>query len=171
MKASAMIRVCAVLVLLGFAQAARADQTFDFSFAGPGIIGSGTLTASNVSGDEFLVTSLDGTIDGFPMSLDAPDSYLFTNDNDVFTSGPAVDGNGIAFDAFLFANDIYYSSGAYYLESCAFGYICEPPEQLYCFTLTDAPEPSMISLLGISLIGLIGLGLARRRFYSSLTAA
>ncbi len=171
MKASRIGILCGALILLGFAQVSHAD-TFDFSFTGPEN-GSGTLTATYDGGDQYTVTGLSGNIDSVPIFYIAPETFNVGNDNNVFRSGPAVDGDGLGFGALIFGEDIYYSSGTYYLESCLFGVICGDPEALSSFTLTQAtaPEPSMLSLLGIGFVSLMGLYVVRRRFSGALNAA
>src|ERR1700730_15866879 len=59
-----------LFLCLGCAQNVFANSTtFDFSMSGVGISASGTFTATLVSGNEYLVTSINGMQNGGAMSL------------------------------------------------------------------------------------------------------
>lgn len=66
-----LVRLSVVLILAGCAQSLYAS-TFDFTFGGSGISASGTLTATFVSGDQYLVTSMTGMQNGISMTLLTP---------------------------------------------------------------------------------------------------
>src|ERR1700737_1598536 len=98
MRTSRIFAALPVLfLLLTGAQNLYADSvTFDCSFSGTGITASGTFAATLVSGNEYLVTSISGMQNGFAMTILAPRAYS-GNDNNVFSSGPFLDGSGLGF--------------------------------------------------------------------------
>jgi len=155
------------LLLAGAQNLFATSVTFDFSFSGTGITASGSLTATLVAGNEFLVTSLTGMQNGFAMTLLAPGAYA-DNNNDVFTTGPFLNVGGLAF---VLSNgttdyDVYYdASTSTYLEcnsmsgGCAIG-----DGTIIKGTVTEVstvPEPGTLVLLGSGLVGLAGV--ARRK--------
>ena len=148
-------------VLTGAQNLFANSVTFDFSFSGTGISSSGTFAATLVSGDEYLVTSISGMQNGFTMTLLPPGAYA-GNDNEVFSSGPFLDGSGLGF---VLSNgtadyNIYYdSSTGTYLECNSATGPCGRGDGtvLTNFTLTEVPEPGSMMLMGSGLIGLAGM--------------
>jgi hypothetical protein len=71
------LETCRYEPVVKFGPSAQTQLTFDFSFSGAGISGSGTLAATLVSGNEFLVTSISGTQNGCgrDLTMAAHDSY------------------------------------------------------------------------------------------------
>jgi hypothetical protein len=69
---------------------------------------SGTLTASLVSGDQYLVTGISGTQNGFSMTLLDVGAYA-GNDNDIYSSVPYLDGSGVSFSADGIDYNIFYN--------------------------------------------------------------
>jgi len=71
------LETCRYEPVVEFGPSAQTQLTFNFSFSGAGISGSGTLAATLVSGNEFLVTSISGTQNGCgrDLTMAAHDCY------------------------------------------------------------------------------------------------
>lgn len=147
-------------VLTGAQNLFANSVTFDFSFSGAGISSSGSFTATQVSGNEFLVTSISGMQNGFTMTLLPPGGYA-GNDNEIFSSSPFLDGSGLGF---VLSNgtadyNIYYDSSTGIYHECTSTGPCGRGDGtvLTSFTLTEIPEPGSMMLMGSGLIGLAGM--------------
>src|SRR5579864_7347600 len=87
-----------LFLFLGCAQNVFANSvTFDFSISGVGITASGAFTAMLVSGNQYLVTSINGMQNGAAMTLLIPGAYA-VNDNALFSSAPFLSVGGLAFE-------------------------------------------------------------------------
>jgi hypothetical protein len=155
--------MCLVLILSG---ANLFADTFTFSGSGPGVTVSATFDGTPIAVDQYLVTSISGTVNGNPITgllpggpgqMISPSGSWFY-DNVYYTTNPHFDLAGLGFyingttEANLFFQDTAYIQG-----------IGNGPITLYSLTSFDAapvPEPTSLVLLGS---GLIGLGARLRR--------
>src|SRR6202051_4245353 len=86
-----------LFLFLGCAQNVFANSTtFDFSMSGVGISASGTFTATLVSGNEYLVTSINGMQNGGAMTLLGANIYG-GNNNEILSSAPFLTLGGLGF--------------------------------------------------------------------------
>ena len=151
------------------------STTFTFSFAdtatnGTVISAGGSLMATLVSGNEFVVTSISGMQNGFAMTLLPPGAFD-SNDNKVFSSGPFLDLGGVSFVSNGVDYNIYYNAATNSYFECnsnTNGNACSPGQGLpITGNLTEVatvPEPGTLMLMGSGLIGLAGM--ARRKLFS-----
>ncbi len=105
-----------VFALLLFAAATPRTvwaDTFDASWTGTDGNGSATITATLVSGDEYLVTAMTGTQGGLAITLLAVNAYA-SNDNDIYypASPEELDFSGLAFSAGGEDYDVYFDNEA-----------------------------------------------------------
>jgi hypothetical protein len=166
------LRIVAALpvlfLFLGCAENVFANSvTFDFTIGGVGISASGTFTATFLSGNVYLVTSITGMQNGAAMTLLAPRTYG-GNFNQVFSSAPFLGTAGLGFILAGGTTDynIYYDSDAATYRECNSG--AGPCSMVGVgipiqFSLTQVTEPSTLMLLGSGLVGLAGM--ARRKFF------
>jgi len=166
--------------LLALQASSASAATFDWSYAGPGVSGSGTFTANFVGADTYGLTAITGTANGQTiLGLDSYDGP----DNVVFSPSPpdvAVDTLGFSFSVGaagsynLFEDDGLYTPGPPYgcgTEYCLLGPgtagAGDPLVALTSFTLTPVPEPATWAIM---LVGFGGLGAAMRAARRGRTA-
>ncbi|HWY60290.1 MAG TPA: hypothetical protein VNW15_00165 [Rhizomicrobium sp.] len=168
-----LLAAAAVCSIVGFAGSASAD-VFDWSYSGgAGVSGSGTFTASFVSGVTYQLTGITGTANGQTItglsSYDGPDQLIFP------TSPVVIDTLGFAFSVAggnsynLYEDFGNYTPGPPYgcgAEYCLLGPgTVGPGDQdvaLTSFTITPAsaaPEPAIWAMM---LAGFFGVGFVMR---------
>jgi hypothetical protein len=166
-----LVRLFAVLFLLGCAQSLYAQTYFDFTCGGcGGSSASGVLTTSLVSGDTYLVTALSGSQGGDTMTLLPPGGYG-GNDNDVFSAAPFLDGSGLSFSVLLGSIDynLYFDSGTGGYMECnnVDDGVCETGSGIpVTFALTPAPSPESGTLILFGSGLLVLAGILRRKLFA-----
>ena len=96
MKMQVSTCLIAAVLLCGVSQAGA--TTFNWSFSGNGgVSGSGTLDAGLLSGTEYLVTSITGSVDGSSIGVIEPVNTFQLNDNLIFSPGPEHLSHGLEF--------------------------------------------------------------------------
>lgn len=170
-----LLSFVAAAAVLSASLSARAD-TFDFSFgkASSAFSGSGTLTGSLISTDEYLITAVTGTTQTgnsvehtisieqpgtFP--TDANGGYTPPNDNDLFLIGGkyTFDAGGLSY---LLDNgaQVNLAIGSFELLKRKGGATVIETRPISITAVT--PEPSSLVLLGTGVLGI--LGVTKRRF-------
>jgi hypothetical protein len=165
------MRIRAVLwavVAVGVAVAAHAD-TINFTIAGAD---TGSIAITESAG---LITNIAGTFDGSNISGLLPLFSIGNNDNDLFTSQPYLDNDGVSFS--LAMPDSYsYSYVNFYWDGGSTSYASIQnttdagsgaqdvgPDTLTVTTGGSAPEPGSFLLMGLGLAGALALHTLRSR--------
>ena len=163
----------AAIILLGCAQDLRADG-FDFSYTAGSTSGTGTLDATLISGDTYLVTSLMGTQTSSNPSLNGSLSLLGTglygdNDNEVNTSSPFLDVHGLGLLLGGSVQENIYNNNLSEVLFCNFidESTCHAGQgAVATFTLTPVPSPEPGTLMLLA-TGFLGLAVRLRRKMSA----
>jgi hypothetical protein len=179
MKLGRFARLLALPVALTLTTLAAHADTFNWSLTGPAAslggfpgTGSGTLTATQSSGDEWVINSISGIFDD--STITGLVKFEFS-DNLLFPDSTFLDTDGLGFET---ANGTEINVWSAYAP----GSTDITPGNNYSeivggnnggfgvgtFSLTPVaptPEPSAFALLGTGLLG--AAGVARRRFLRS----
>jgi len=165
-----LVRLFAVLFLLGCAQSLYAQTYFDFTCGNcGGSSASGILTTSLVSGDTYLVTSLSGSQGGNAMTL-LPVGGYGGDDNDISSVPPFLDFAGLSFSVLLGTVDynIYNNGSGGYMEcNNVDDGVCEGGAGIpVTFALTPAPSPESGTLILFGSGLLVLAGILRRKLFA-----
>jgi hypothetical protein len=156
-----LVALSVLFLLLAGTQSMFADSaSFDFSFSGTGISASGVFTATLMSGNEFVVTSISGMQNGSSMTLLAPGAFA-QNNNDIFSSSPFLTLGGLAFTSNGAMYNVYFNPGTASYFVCASVPCPNGAGTPVTFSLAAVPEPGTLMLLGSGVLGLAGM--ARRK--------
>jgi hypothetical protein len=163
--------------LIAFQVPGANASTFDWSFTGAGG-GSGTFTASLVSGDQYLVSIVTGTVNGQSIGLIEPVNDYGSNTNTIFypsPSGPLTLGNGVEFTCPSCGGvDMLFAfGGGNWIETGMAGF--SQTDTLIQFTgsleVAQTPLPAALPLFATGLGALGLLGWRRKRKTSAAIAA
>src|SRR5215469_1850530 len=149
----------ALFLLCGSTQCAYGDTfTFSMSWSGPYGPGTAFLTATDVGANTWIVTAMNGTQNGLPVSLIASGGYG-SDDNSIFPfpyTGVQLDSHGLSFSA----GGLDYKLFAYTLPGNTNTYTeCVSNVAITCIgsdvnkgaavsSLSITPEPASIALVG-----------------------
>jgi len=159
-----MRRFCLVVLLCVFAGLSASADTFHLTFGSATGGGDVLLSGGLIGGNQYLITSATGIIDGFAIDhLVAPGGYPTAdtpNDNLLFVppTGSYVDFSGISF---LLTGgeyfDLYYEGPQYASIS---GFVPTEGSLAYLADVlvtpvSATPEPSSLVLLGTGVLGVV----------------
>jgi len=172
-RRSSVLGAFHISVLIAFAlpRTATAD-TILFTLSSTGISAAGTFITGPLSGGNFLITGLTGTLNGQSLSLLPVDTYPRNNDNLLYAATPFADTFGIAFaaggtDYLLFYDTQDEPTAPPALAICSAGPgNCGAPvlgagdvsengnPGVATLQFTDVAEPATLLMLGFGLIAL-----------------
>jgi hypothetical protein len=164
------VKIVLIALILGAFAASPAEATlYNFTIKG-GFTGSGTFTTSDTPDVDdptaYDVTAMTGTFNGSTIAHLDPINTLFA-DNVFYTSGLHVDDDGWTWRAGTRDYNMFLSEGidshGNATENLLIGFPgISGGSKKVTFTATAAtvPEPAMLGVFGM---GVIGLGLTRRR--------
>lgn len=123
---------------------------FTFSVSGSGFSANGTFTATLLSANRYLVNFISATQNGYAMTLLPPGAYA-GNNNEVFSSGPALDRAGLAFASNGQKYNVWFNNGTYCnwsnADSCAsiaFNLVLPPPPNTLEISLTGPANTNLL---------------------------
>jgi hypothetical protein len=156
------------------------DPLFDFAFIGPGLAGSGVLTASSNGDGSFTATAGSFSVFGDPLLAPGAGGPLFPNpsapaavlspsgffiyDNQLFpTSNPTLDVFGLLFTTPGHEINIW-ANGPGSWEYNDFNTVtgADYDNTNFQFFLAAVPEPGSLTLMGLGAVGLAALVVRRR---------
>lgn len=155
--------VSTILFGLILTAASASADTFNFTFnfpangvGGEADSGSGTLTATPLGGDEYLVTGITGTTSlwGAITGLDAVDTYEGNDNLLYYPDQPYVDSLGVSFGVMGLGDSGTNQVNLYLQGSAPDGYTeCEFNVGQGTLDVTAAPEPASMALVVLGMLG------------------
>lgn len=158
------IALAAGLSCLAFGASASAATVYDWSISSGLYNGNGTFTTNDTpaSGSSFLLTDIDGLLNGSEITGLLPIGSIGGNDNLFNPGGPFLDGSGISFSTALDQFNLFHGEAAHY---ALFGFNSTfDTDVTFTAQLAAAavPEPATWGLM-LAGFGAAGYALRRRK--------
>jgi hypothetical protein len=161
MKTKILGLMALVSLVLALSVGAASAVTFAWNTSGPS--GSGTFTATYDSGDQYTITDITGTFDGYTITALLTPGVV-GNDNLLFyPSTPQLDFNGVAFSASVYVFYIIFNPyiGDYIYEQ-DLASVNVGSGVVDSFAATPTPLPATLPLFAGGL-GFVGYLVKRRK--------
>jgi PEP-CTERM motif len=175
MKTPAFRLVAFSLLAVLLAVTAHGEE-FVFNFnsyiihGGPTVQGSGVFTAHWLTGNEWQITGVQGTMNGGPLTLAAtsdegvPDFLFYTGlGSGGYNYGFPFDLSGVGLSNGQISVILACGSISYYLPDCELEAPYPYDTNGLDFSYQQVPEPAVLNLVAVGLVALAVCGQRRRR--------